>query len=94
VVRRLGAREDQCWFWATHQGAELNLLVVDGARRLGFEMKRTVAPATTKSMHVALADLRLDRLDVIHAGDDTYPLTERIRAVALRRVLEDVAPLR
>ena len=45
-------------------------------------------------VHVALADLRLERLDVIHAGDETYPLTDRIRAVALRRVLEDVAPLR
>ncbi|MCE9635288.1 MAG: ATP-binding protein [Planctomycetes bacterium] len=94
VARRLGAREDQCYCWATHQNAELDLLVVDGDRRLGFEVKRTVAPAVTKSMHVALADLRLDRLDVIHAGDDTYPLTGKIRAVALRRVLDDVAPLR
>lgn len=45
-------------------------------------------------MHIALADLRLERLDVIHTGDDTYPLTDKIRAVALRRVLDDVAPLR
>ncbi len=93
IVRRLGARPDECHFWATHAGAELDLLVVRGALRLGFEMKRTVAPTVTRSMHVALADLRLDRLDVIHAGKDTYPLTDRIRAVALRRVLTDVAPL-
>lgn len=93
VVRRLGARPAQCFTWGTHGGAELDLLVVAGDRRLGFEIKRTAAPTTTRSMHVALADLRLERLDVIHAGDDTYPLRERIRAVALRRVLEDVEPL-
>ncbi len=44
-------------------------------------------------MRVALADLRLDRLDVVHAGDETYPLADQIRAVALRHVLRDVEPL-
>jgi hypothetical protein len=50
-----------------------------------FEFKRTVAPELTKSMRVALADLRLRRLDVIHAGERTYPLARRVRAVAFCR---------
>jgi len=58
-----------------------------------FEFKRTVAPALTKSMRVVLADLRLRRLDVIHAGERTYPLAPRVRSVALGRVLQDIAPL-
>ena len=90
VIRRLGARPDQCFFWATHGGAELDLLVVSGRRRLGFEAKRTSSPRLTPSMRSALADLRLDRLDVIHAGDETYPLAERVRAVSLSRLLEDL----
>ena len=45
-------------------------------------------------MRIALADLALDSIDVIHAGAETFPLAERIRAVALARVLEDIAPLR
>jgi hypothetical protein len=45
-------------------------------------------------MHVALEDLRLDRLDVIHVGKDTYALTKRIRAVALERIAADLVPLR
>jgi hypothetical protein len=61
--------------------------------RAQFEFKRTVAPELAKLMRVALADLRLQRLDVIHAGERTYPLAPRVRAVALARVLEDVAPL-
>ncbi|MBI5478577.1 MAG: ATP-binding protein [Deltaproteobacteria bacterium] len=94
VVDRLGALPEECFFWASHGGAELDLLVVRGQRRLGFEFKRTSTPAMTRSMHVALADLRLDSLDVVHPGARTFPLGARVRAVALERVLEDVAGLR
>jgi predicted AAA+ superfamily ATPase len=93
VVERLGARWDESYFWATHAGAELDLLVVRGRTRLGFEIKRTTAPAVTRSMHVALADLKLRRLDVVHAGAHTFPLAPRVRAVALERLLEDLDPL-
>jgi len=94
LVRRLGADRRECFFWATHQGAELDLLVVHGSKRLGFEFKHTVAPEITKSMRIAIADLDLARLDVIHLGKDTYPLTNRIRAVAFERLQEDIARLR
>jgi hypothetical protein len=94
VVRRLGVERRECHFWATHGGAELDLLVVRGRRRWGFEFKRTSAPAVTRSMRVALEDLRLDRIDVVHGGPHTFPLAPRIRAVALSRLLDDLAPLR
>ncbi len=93
VITRLGARPNECFFWATHAGAELDLLVVRGSRRFGFEFKRNSAPRTTRSMHTALADLKLDHLDVIHPGDQTYPLTDHIRAVGLSRILKDLQPL-
>jgi len=93
VVRRLGAREDECHFWATHTGAELDLLVVRGNRRYGFEIKRTAEPRVTKSMRIAMEDLRLPELVVIHAGKDSFPMSKGIRAVALARVLEDLKPL-
>lgn len=89
VVRRLGARLEECYFWATHSGAELDLLVIRGRHRWGFEVKRTSAPRVTPSMRVARADLRLSRLDVIHTGEHTFPLEARIRAVAASRLLED-----
>jgi predicted AAA+ superfamily ATPase len=94
VIRRLDVRPDQCFFWATHAGAELDLLVVSGRRRLGFEVKRTVSPQVTPSMRSALWDLKLQRLDLIHAGEETFPLEKRVRAVALSRILEDIKPLR
>lgn len=94
VVGRLRAHADETYHWRTEQGAELDLLVVHGGRRLGFEFKLGVAPGTTRSMHIALADLKLERLDVIHTGADTYPLTDRIRAVSIRRLDADLTPLR
>jgi uncharacterized protein len=93
LVQRLGARSDQCYFWATHTGAELDLLIVDGRHRHGFEIKRTTAPHVTPSMRAALADLALTSLDVIHAGTDTFPLARGVRAVAAGRLLDDVKSL-
>jgi len=84
IERRLGARSEECFFWATHASAELDLLVIRGRQRRGFEIKRTSAPTVTPSMRHALTDLKLDRIEVIHAGAQTFPLAERIRAVALR----------
>jgi len=94
IVERLAATAEECFFWATHQGAELDLLVVRGRRRLGFEIKRTTTPSITRSMRVATADLRLDELTVVHAGAHSFAMSEGIRAVAATRLLEDLAPLR
>jgi predicted AAA+ superfamily ATPase len=90
VIARLGARREQCYFWATHTGAELDLLVVTGRRRHGFEIKRTVAPRVTPSMRTAMSDLKLDTLSLIHAGRDTFPLGKGIRAIGMPRLLEDL----
>lgn len=85
--RHLGLRREECFFWGTHGGAELDLLVIRGSKRLGFEIKRTDTPSVTPSMRHALQDLRLERLDVIHAGPRTFQLAPQVRAVAARELL-------
>lgn len=90
VARHLRVAPDECFFRATHTGAELDLLVVRGTHRVGFEVKHTTAPALSRSMQIAVDDLGLDRLDVIHRGPHTFPLGRRVRAVAAARLLEDV----
>ncbi len=94
VIRQLGVGRSECFFWATHGGAELDLLVVRGNRRLGFELKRSSSPRVTPSMRSALKDLRLTRLDVIYPGDRVFPLSDRIRAVGLKCMAETVHRLR
>ena len=92
LVERLRVPWHDCTFWRTQQGAELDLLIMRGRVRRGFEVKRTTAPEISKSMRIALHDLSLDSLDVIHAGLNTFSLGERVRAVAAARILEDIAP--
>ena len=80
-------------FWATHGGAELDLrLEIDG-QVVGFEIKRTDRPSTTKSMHSALADLALDRLVVVHAGEHRFALADRITAIGAADLLVAADPL-
>ena len=72
---------------------KLDLLVVSGRLRLGFKFKRTSSPHVTPSIRQSIKDLGLQRLDVIHAGNQTFPISEHIRAVALSRLLDDIKPL-
>lgn len=72
---------DQAYFWATHQGAELDLLMMRGSRRVGVEVKRSDAPSLTPSMRIALNDLQLDKLWVIYPGQQRYDLNDRVTVI-------------
>ena len=74
---------DEAFFWGTHQGAEMDLVLRRGSQLLGVEFKRSDAPRVTKSMRIALSDLELDRIAVIYPGEKRYPLTDRIEVVPL-----------
>jgi len=94
LIERLGARPSECFFWRTYQGAELDLLVIRGRQRLGFEIKRTTAPTVTPSMRGALADLKLDSLTVVHAGKGSFPLAPGIVAESAGTIAATTRPLR
>jgi len=84
ILSCLGARES--YFWATHNGAELDLLVMSGGKRFGFEMKYGDAPGLTRSMRVALQDLELHRLWVVYPGSESYDLDARVHVIPLTAV--------
>lgn len=77
---------EEAYFWATHQGAELDLLLLKNGKRLGIEIKRTDAPAITPSMRIAIKDLRLERLVVLYPGAIRFPLAEKVEAMPLREL--------
>ena len=79
-------RPDDAWFWQTQAGAELDLLVRVGGKRIGFEMKLSESPRTTKSMHAAMQDLQLAHLFVIHPGELRFTLDEKITALPAREI--------
>lgn len=93
VLQITGDRD--AYFWGTHAGAELDLAVMGGERRYGFEFKYGAAPGMTKSMHIALEDLKLDRLFVVHPGASAYELDDRCEALPLAGVrarLDSLSP--
>ena len=90
IIDRLGLLDDQVHFWAAHSGAELDLFITRGRRRIGIEIKRTTTPKVTRSMRSALDDLDLSEAIVVHEGGDSYRLAARVRAVAATRLDADL----
>lgn len=90
IIRAYKAPPHDVYFWASHSGAELDLLLFHGNKRLGFEFKLNNAPSLTKSMQISLTDLQLDHLTVIYPGTLSYPLTEQITVYGLQPYVEQI----
>lgn len=86
VIEAMGARPHECFFWATYSGAELDLLVQRGGRRIGVEFKLASAPELTPSMRIASEDLELDHLWVVHPGKEVIRLAPTVTALPLAHV--------
>lgn len=80
------AAPDEAYFWAVHSGSELDLLMFRNGRRTGVEFKRSDAPRMTRSMGIAMNDLKLDELIVVYPGIRTYELAERVRVLPLAEI--------
>jgi len=81
---------DEAYFWATHNGAEIDLVLRHNGRMLGVECKRVDAPRLTSSMRIALEDLHLEQIAVIYPGPKRYPLADQVHAVPLEAILDGI----
>jgi len=90
LTTHLSINDELIYFWATHGGAELDVFIPRGRKRVGFEIKRTTTPRVTPSIKAALDALKLQEVVVVHAGDQSFPLGKKVRAVAASRLLEDL----
>ena len=79
-------RTRDAYFWATHAGAELDLMVMVRGKRYGFEFKYTDAPGRKRSMHIAIEDLGLEHLWIIYPGNQKYPLGDKITVIPLEEI--------
>jgi predicted AAA+ superfamily ATPase len=86
VLRTL--RPAEAYFWGTHSGAELDLLLTHRGRRFGFEFKYSEAPRVTRSAHTAISDLQLDHAWVVHPGEHLFPIEKKITAMPLTQISE------
>ncbi len=90
IKRQLNVSWEECYFWATHAGAELDLLVVRGQRKIGFEIKLTTAPKVTHSMRTAIQDLGLEKLYVVFPGEHSFPMADKIVAIPLSKISQEL----
>ena len=79
-------RPDEAYFWATHQGAEIDLVLRKNGKMFGVECKRTDAPCMTPSIRIALDDLKLERIAVVYPGDKRFPVAPDVEAIPLCEV--------
>ncbi|MDY7092006.1 MAG: ATP-binding protein [Acidobacteriota bacterium] len=84
----LAEPHDEAYFWATHQGAEIDLILRRGSHLYGIECKRADAPRVTRSIRIALEDLELERVAILYPGSKRYPLTDRVEVVPLEKLAE------
>lgn len=90
LIRVLGLRPEECFFWSTHSGAEVDLLWTKNGKNFAAEVKYTDAPKLTQSMRSATADLTLEHLWVLYPGDKSYPLDERTHVLPLSELQESL----
>jgi len=89
-VLALTGRAD-VYFWGTHAGAELDLLLIHRGRRYGVEFKYGDAPKMTKSLRIALSDLGLDRAWIVFPGTESYAVDKRVEVVPLAEIHKRLA---
>jgi hypothetical protein len=81
---------DEAYFWASHQGAEIDLILRGNGRMFGLECKRTDTPRLTPSIRIALDDLGLERVVVIYPGTKRFPLSEQVEAIPFQMIAEGI----
>ena len=84
---------DEAFFWATHNGAEIDLVLRKNGRLFGVECKRADAPKLTPSMRIALEDLKLERISVVFPGRGRYSIADRVSAVPLEALTKGMSGL-
>jgi len=89
IIRHHRAGPGDCYFWSTHAGAELDLLVFDAGKRIGYEIKHTDSPRLTRSLRIAQQDLKIDELYVVYPGAERFPLDDRVGAIGLEMLVQE-----
>lgn len=90
IIRLYNAEPDNCYFWSTQHQAELDLLIISEGKKYGFEFKFTDSPKISKSMHIALEDLKLDKITIVIPGNENYALSESFEVKGLEAISQNL----
>ncbi|MCF7800060.1 ATP-binding protein [Candidatus Babeliales bacterium] len=90
IIKIYDIGSEEAFFWATQADAELDLFVIRGGKRLGFEFKYADAPKITKSMRIAISDLKLDKLIIVYPGNQNFEMDQKIFAQGIESLNFDL----
>lgn len=90
IINILDARPEECFYWAVHAQADVDLLIVRGREKIGFEVKRTSSPQLTASIQRSIKDLGLKKFFLIHAGEETFSLSPVVTAIAFKNIEKEL----
>jgi uncharacterized protein len=82
--------EEDCGFYRTAGGAELDLVVRKGDRKIAIECKASLAPRLERGFYQAMEDLQIDEAWVISPVDSSYPLKNNVWVKSLREAISDL----
>lgn len=88
IIQRYGGDQAQCYFWSAYGRAELDLMILVGSRRMGFEIKHTDTPRITRSLQIAREDLKIDDTLIVYPGKERFPLERGIEAAGLETLVK------
>lgn len=80
IIKMYDIESEEVFFWSTHSDAELDLFVIKNGKRLGFEFKYSDVPKVTRSMKIAMTDLKLDKLTIVYPGNQSFEIESKIEA--------------
>jgi predicted AAA+ superfamily ATPase len=86
IISTLNLRQEECFFWSTHNTSEIDLLTFQKGKRIGYEIKYSDTPKVTKSMQIAIEDLKLDHLYIITPKSESFKLHKKITATTLNQI--------
>lgn len=89
IIRKYGGDQAQCYFWSAYGRAELDLMILSGSRRIGFEIIHTDAPRITRSLQIARDDLDIEDIRIVYPGKERFPLDRGIEAVGLETLIHE-----
>lgn len=91
VISAHKAYREDCFYWRTQAGSELDLLITQHDKKIGFEFKYSLRPSMSKSLYSALDDLNLNHINVIIPGDDQYPINEQVTVYGLNTYCQTIS---
>jgi uncharacterized protein len=79
------------YYYRTSAGAEIDLLLDYGNKKIAIEIKKSLAPKVSKGFYIATEDLQADERYIVYMGDEDYALSDQLKVLSVRSIIAKVS---